>query len=161
MKDIAQRAGISQTGLAHHFPDKRQLMLAVLEERERQESALAADSHEPDFLHAQLAIARDSSRSAGLLQLHTTISAEAIEADHPAHEFYLDRYDNLRTFLSALFEMQRDHGRLKADADPQALANLFVAAIDGLQLQWLYHPEQVDIAESLEALIDALISDVY
>jgi hypothetical protein len=56
--------------------------------------------------------------------------------------------------------MQQSRGYVRVSASPTALANLFVAALDGLQLQWLYNPDEVDVAESLEALIDALLSDV-
>ncbi len=39
MRQIAARVGISETGLAHHFPGKTDLILAVLQEREREDSA--------------------------------------------------------------------------------------------------------------------------
>ncbi|MEN2739652.1 TetR/AcrR family transcriptional regulator [Microbacterium sp. X-17] len=161
MKDIAQRAGISQTGLIHHFPDKAALLVEVLKERDLQMSSIMRSTDQHDFFHAQLDVVRDNALRPGLLQLHTTISAEATDAEHPAHELYRERYDNLRTYLTALFEMHQAKGLLRVDASPRALASLFVAALDGLQLQWLYHPEEVDVAESLQALVDALLKGIY
>jgi len=160
MKEIAAKAGISQTGLLHHFPNTRSLLMEVLEERSLQESSILHAAAEKDFFHAQLSVVRDNETRPGMIQLHTTISAEATDADHPAHDRYRKRYDDLRAYLVALFEMQQSRGYVRVSASPTALANLFVAALDGLQLQWLYNPDEVDVAESLEALIDALLSDV-
>ena len=109
-----------------------------------------------DFFHAQLRVARDNESRPGLLQLHTTISAEATDGDHPAHDLYRQRYDNLRKHLEGVLRTAQVDGDVPASASPRALANLFVGALDGLQLQWLYNPEQVDVAESLEALIEML-----
>lgn len=158
MRDIAQRAGISQTGLMHHFRTKTELLDQVLVERERQERTIMESAVERDFFHAQLAIVRDNELRPGMLQLHTTISAEATDPDHPAHTRYRKRYDDLRTFLVSLIEAEQARGALRVDASPSALANLFVASLDGLQLQWLYNPDEVDVAASVEALIDALLA---
>lgn len=160
MRDIAQRAGISHTGLMHHYPDKAGLLIEVLQARDSQMSQLV-HSQRGDFLRAQIEVSRDNASRPGMIQLHTIISAEATEAAHPAHELYRTRYADLRTFLTAYFEMQRDHDRLRLAAPPAALANLFVAAIDGLQLQWVYHPDEVDVAESLTALVNALVPEPY
>ncbi|MGP2442698.1 TetR/AcrR family transcriptional regulator [Streptomyces sp. JW3] len=160
MKDIAQRAGISQTGLMHHFPDKAGLLIEVLRRRDEQMSELMETTGERDFFHAQLGVVRDNESRPGLLQLHTTISAEATDAGHPAHTLYRQRYDDLRLYLETLFERERGTGHLRTDASPRALANLFVGALDGLQLQWLYNPAEVDVAESLEALVDTLLTDI-
>lgn len=160
MKDIAQRAGISQTGLLHHFPDKAGLLIEVLQERDEQMSQLmSAHEGHTDFLHAQLELVRDNEHRPGLLQLHTMISAEATAEDHPAHDLYRERYDNLRTYLTAIFEALRDRGDLRVSTDPRVLANLFIGALDGLQLLWLYNPAEVDIVESLTALIDTLLPE--
>lgn len=160
MRDIAQRAGISHTGLLHHFPTKGGLLIEVLQARDVQMAQLI-QSERRDFLHAQIEVERDNASRPGMIQLHTIISAEATDAAHPAHDLYRERYADLRIFLTAFFEMQRDHDRLRLAAPPAALANLFVAAIDGLQLQWLYHPDEVDVAESLTALVNALVTEAY
>lgn len=159
MKEIAHRAGISQTGLMHHFPDKAELLLEVLHERDRQmRQQMEASAAEHDFFHSQLEVVRDNERRPGLLQLHTMISAEATDEHHPVHDLYRERYDNLRQHLEALLDESRAAGTLTAPGSSRALANLFVAALDGLQLQWLYNPDEVDVAESLGALVEILDS---
>ncbi|MFI5891147.1 TetR family transcriptional regulator [Actinoplanes sp. NPDC051513] len=40
MKDTAKRAGISYTGLLRHFPRKEELLVALLEARALQSTAL-------------------------------------------------------------------------------------------------------------------------
>lgn len=157
MRDIAQRAGISQTGLNHHFPDKADLLVQVLAARARQQEALIGTVSKRDFFDAQLSVIRDNEHRPGMLELHSTISAEATSVDHPAHELYRKRYDDLRQYLTSAFELLREEGDLDSPAPVSALANLFVGALDGLQLQWLYNPAEVDVAGSIEALLWVLI----
>ncbi|GAA2165770.1 TetR/AcrR family transcriptional regulator [Actinomadura napierensis] len=95
MKDVARRAGISYTGLLHHFPGKEDLLLAVLEFRTEQSARLleAAGGRDPagrplEGLRGMLAVTADNALNPGLLELHCVISGEATSPDHPAHAYY-------------------------------------------------------------------------
>jgi len=153
MKEIAQRAGISQTGLLHHFSGKAELLAEVLASHERETAKIVRDADDLHTLQAQLQVAHLNEARPGMVQLHTILSSEATVSDHPAHEVYRARYDNLRLHLTRIFAELRGRGRLKVDTEPEILANLLVAVMDGLQLQWLYNPGTVDVPASIESFI--------
>jgi len=151
MKDIAERAGISQTGLLHHFDSKAELLVEVLAAHERETAAIVREADDLDVLQTQLRVARANKARPGLIQLHSIISSEATADGHPAHELYRARYDSLRLHLTRIFAELRGRGRLKLDTRQEVLANLLIAAIDGLQMQWPGDPATVgpEVSEDL------------
>ncbi|MFE6867895.1 TetR family transcriptional regulator C-terminal domain-containing protein [Kitasatospora sp. NPDC057692] len=109
----------------------------------------AAGSAEPP--HS--AVLRHNASTPGLVKLFVDLAAAAAEPDHPAHDFFEQRYERLRIRLAERIE----HGV----ADPAAvdaawLARIFIAAADGLQLQWLLNPD-IDMAADVERLGEVLI----
>lgn len=140
MKEIAERAGISQTGLLHHFDSKAELLVEVLAAHERETAAIVREADDLDILRTQLRVVHANEARPGLIQLHSVISSEATTDGHPAHELYRARYHSLRLHLTRIFAELRGRGRLKVDTRPEILANLLIAVIDGLQIQWLYNP---------------------
>lgn len=159
MKDVAARAEISITGLSHHFPTKADLLDAVLRRRYEHTAAIVQALPRADALKAQAQVIYDNSKRPGIIQLHTTISAEAVNVDHPAHAFYTQRLDDFRQYLTGAFEDARDAGLLKTDAEPAVLASLYIAVQDGLQLQWLYNPDAIDLEEGVRTFVRS-IADV-
>ncbi|MFP3670184.1 TetR/AcrR family transcriptional regulator, partial [Priestia sp. SIMBA_032] len=87
MKDIADRAGISQRGLAHHFASKFDLLSAVLSVREQESASLLAPSpsgHPVDALESMLEVIADNNKRPGLVELYSILAAEGTTEDHPA-----------------------------------------------------------------------------
>ncbi|MFP3813326.1 TetR family transcriptional regulator C-terminal domain-containing protein, partial [Bacillus sp. SIMBA_005] len=85
-----------------------------------------------------LLIVAEDSIHPDLVELHTTIASEATSREHPAHDHYARRYENVRTFATRVFEALAEQGRLRSPLTPAQLGASFVALMDGLQLQWLY-----------------------
>jgi AcrR family transcriptional regulator len=159
MKDIARRAGISQTGLLHHFPTKADLLIGVLQERAEQEARIVLSGDRFPLISAQTRVISDNERRAGLIQLHSTISTEATAPGHPAHAIYKGRYDSLRLQLTREFSELAKLNRLRVETAPHVLADLYVAVIDGLQVQWLYDPSAVDISVRFRAFLQTVLKD--
>ncbi|MDX3229945.1 TetR/AcrR family transcriptional regulator [Streptomyces sp. ME19-01-6] len=159
MKDIAERAGISQTGLLHHFGSKAELLVEVLAAHERETAAIVREADDLDVLQTQLRVVHANKARPGLIQLHSIISSEATADGHPAHELYRARYDSLRLHLTRIFAELRGRGRLKVDTRPEVIANLLIASIDGLQMQWLYNPGAVDVSTGIEAFLAGVVDD--
>jgi len=67
-------------------------------------------------------------------------------------EFVQARYLRVRTDLAERVRAGQRSGAIAADVDPDDAAALVVAASDGLQLQWLLAPDDVDVRRSLELL---------
>ncbi|MBO0511798.1 TetR family transcriptional regulator C-terminal domain-containing protein, partial [Streptomyces beijiangensis] len=65
---------------------------------------------------------------------------------HPAHAFFRDRYAVSRTITADTLRKLQEEGRLSPGLDPERLALMVFALIDGLQMQWLHDPD-VDMAD--------------
>jgi AcrR family transcriptional regulator len=153
MKDVARRAGISQRGLVHHFPSKEDLLLDVLTLREEESSELLAAERDLGMILGMLTVVRYNAGRPRLLELQTVLGAEATSPEHPAHDRFVARYDGLRATLTTLFGALRERGELTTDLDAATLATMYIALIDGVQEQWLYNRDAVDIDATLKAFL--------
>jgi AcrR family transcriptional regulator len=141
LRAIADEVGVTHAALRHYFGSLEELLVAVYRESERHE--VAHDAHDPDATPIELM--RDWTESnrevPGLVQLYSTLVATALEEGHPvAREFATERFARTRAELAERVRHNQAEGRLRADADPDAVAALVVAASDGLQTQWLLDP---------------------
>lgn len=156
LREIAARCGISHPGLLHHFPTKQALLLAVLERRD--ETGLAAVRAAGDTGAAELfglvdLVAENVSRP-DIVELFATLSAEATSRAHPAHGFFADRYRRTVATLTETYQRARADGSLRAELDPAAAARELVALMDGLQIQWLFDPDSVDMPAMVRAHLE-------
>ena len=155
---IAAEVGVSRQGVLHHFPSKVKLLVAVLQRRDEEDTTVAAEMMER---HGSLVEAFDAWRQyradrLGLAQLYTVLSAESVDPAHPAHDYFVDRYRNLRTRLIADITGLQAEGRLAQSLSPETLASLFIAIMDGLQLQQQLDGEALDADSVLVDLLRAL-----
>jgi AcrR family transcriptional regulator len=145
---IAGRAGLSEPGLLHHFPSKEHLLTAVLEERDDTEIERTRRAVEEEHRTRAETLVDLCRRNAGkreLVRLFTVLAAESVDEDHPAHDWFVERYRRIRALIVENLGREQQQGRLAADADLDALAVQIVAMFDGLQLQWLLDREEVDM----------------
>ncbi|GAB0107118.1 TetR/AcrR family transcriptional regulator [Nocardia sp. JMUB6875] len=159
--EIADRCGLSQPGLLHYFPNKAALLSAVLDYRDRLDyDRLGFDQqlHGKDALLRLAQLVDHNMHVPGLVRLFTVLTSEAVTADHPAHEWALNRYRNLQTYLSGALQAGIDDGSIRAGIDPAVIARQVFAMMDGLQLQWLVDPDTVDMTTLFRAYIDELIA---
>ncbi len=149
LADIAKAAGVTEPGLLHHFPSKTHLLMEVLAERDRidhERFSPAAGGGTGDLLASLQALVEYNQTVPGLVQLFTVLVAESIDSQHPGHEFFMRRYQSLRQkSLEAVRQAQRQ-GLMRDDLPAEDLVVLVYALMDGLQIQWLFEPEAVDLA---------------
>jgi AcrR family transcriptional regulator len=151
LREIAESVGLSQAGLLHHFSSKEELFAEVLRKRDEVDSAvggLGTDWTEP--FGGLVGIVRHNAEVPGLVQLYATISAEAADPDHPGHDYFVSRYDQIVAGLEGYIRSEQAAGRVRDGADPRTLARLAVAVADGMQVQWLLDPS-ADMADAIEA----------
>ncbi len=96
-----------------------------------------------------VSIVQHNSAEPGLVRLFVAMSAESTATDSPARFFFTDRYRKLRAGIAADIRRQQDDGTIAADVDA---ASVLIAAADGLQIQWLLDPDQVDMGVQLTRL---------
>ncbi|WP_427118142.1 TetR/AcrR family transcriptional regulator [Pseudarthrobacter scleromae] len=157
LTEVADRVGMSLTGLQHHFPDKDSLLAAVLEERDRRAAGRVPAGSGIDALEGLLGMLRESEKNPGLMELQCVLSAEATSVDHPAHDYFQRRYSTLRHQAVAGFEEMASRGDLVSDIDPHQLAAMVIALVDGLQLQWLLDHDAVNVEAAVRTFIRTFI----
>jgi AcrR family transcriptional regulator len=145
---IAEEAGMTTAGLLHHFRSKEQLLVAVLVERDRSDGArhhlrgmqgLAA-------LDRLVELVEFNTLVPGLVRAFTVLMGEAVSEEHPAREWFERRYPKRRDNIAAALRAGIDAGEIRSDVDSGAVAAEIIAMMDGLQVQWLLNPDQVDLA---------------
>ena len=77
------------------------------------------------------------------------------DPEHPAHDYFLERYRSLRERIADDLRSRQAEGRLRPDADPERLATSLIALADGLQVQWMLDPT-LDMAAELDATLRLL-----
>ncbi|UVY84020.1 TetR/AcrR family transcriptional regulator [Brachybacterium sp. NBEC-018] len=157
MSQVAEAAGISPSGLAHHFPSKKALLGAVLAYRDvmDNEGGLRLDD-EPWTCFDQLVdVAAVNSTRHQLVLLYTTMVGEAVTEDHPAHPWMAGHFRDVLASLSACLIRDQELGRVRADAPVGTIARQMVALMDGLQVQWLLD-DSVDMVAILRQYVDDL-----
>jgi AcrR family transcriptional regulator len=149
MADIAKAADLTEPGLLHHFPSKTALLTAVLAERDRANDErfhiyLAGENQ--DLLASLLKLAEHNETVPGLVQLFTILAAESIQEQHPGHDFFQRRYEAVRAQGVAVLRQAQARGEVRVDVAAEDLIVMVFAMMDGLQIQWLYDPDKVDMA---------------
>jgi AcrR family transcriptional regulator len=157
LREVAAAAGMSQSNLLHHFASKEELLLAVLERRDDLGGAEDPRAKEGTFDERIVARAQLNEGIPGLIALYSVLSAEATTIDHPGRDFFLHRYDTLRTGYEDEFEALRRQGRLREGVEPATAAASVIALWEGIQLQWLYTPGVIDVGATLRAYLDLVI----
>lgn len=162
LRDIAAHAGLTHAGLLHHFPGKEALLLEVLSLRDQVDAQslfpgiLRPDAPEPEpaeRLHRLVEVVVRNTRTPGLVALYAKLAAEASDPEHPAHEYFVKRYRVLRREMTELLEALFATAGPEAEGDPAAVAQQWLALMDGLQTQWLLEPDTVDMAEQVRAFL--------
>jgi AcrR family transcriptional regulator len=155
LRSVADALGITHAALRHYFPSRDELLLAVYREHEVREQGA------PERMKSAIGDMRESAARnravPGLVQLYTTLSADAVQEGHPAtREFMRERFTRLRADLAELIRRDQSSGRIRDDLDAEDLASLSIAVSDGLQVQWLLDPEAVD-GERVLRLLERIV----
>jgi AcrR family transcriptional regulator len=160
---LAAQCGISRAGLLHHFPTKESLLLAVLEERDREELARFRENGSANrdglgVLRGMIDLVEYNSKQYGIVELYAVLSAEATAPDHPAHDYFVERYKRIRAGTAWALGRAQAEGYLVEGTDVADLAIELTSLIDGLQLQWLLAPQEVDMPAQLRKRIQQLVN---
>ena len=87
------------------------------------------------------------------------VSAEATAADHPAHAYFVRRYENsVAGARIAPTNKRAGTGALRGGVAPAAAGRQLIALMDGLQVQWLLGDCATDMAGVLRAHIQAQLT---
>jgi Bacterial regulatory proteins, tetR family. len=161
VKEIADAVGLSQAGLLHYFDSKEHMFTEVLRKRDELD-AMAFDARSevaaaPLDLEALTAvfldIVRRNAQTPGLVELFSRLAVDAVDPDHPAHAFFLSRGAALRSALVRGVRAGQDAAVIDPAVDAELFSRMFVALVDGIQLQWMLDPT-VDMTAAVQAMFD-------
>lgn len=158
LRDIADKVGMSLAGLLHHFTTKSELLSGVLALRDeiavRDFGSMEGPGEERVRNYLQLIIGNESVR--GLAELYCILSAEATAADHPAHDYFIQRYEFVSGLMYDAFADLAAHGQLRPGVDPKEAAIDLLALSDGIQLQWLLRPEVTGMSATIRRYLESI-----
>ncbi|GAA0673610.1 TetR/AcrR family transcriptional regulator [Kitasatospora atroaurantiaca] len=156
VRDIAERVGLTDAGVLHHFGSREALLTAVLEARD----IAAAETYGEEAAFWRPEMLAKNAETPGLVKLFVDLAAAAAEPEHPAHDFFAERYRVLRQRIAGAVAAGRPSGEPASPAgqacDADWAARVLLAATDGLQLQWLLDPS-IDMASDIARLRDVLL----
>jgi AcrR family transcriptional regulator len=160
LRSIGERVGVSSAALVQYFGTKEGLLAAVLEEWARESRPVGADGlRGVAWLRSMREAMVYNATHRGLIELFLTLTAEATNPGHPARTFVQHRYGMV------VAEHQRHLHEAVADgevtpmseAEVELEARLFVAAMDGIELQWLLD-QRVDLLELFDRFVDVTLA---
>ncbi len=158
LKQVAELEGISEAGILHHFKSKGQLLISVLEYRDRisEFDFPSENSSGERFIAGWLNLITHNMDNKGIVELFCILSAEATAEDHPAHAYFKERYKFVNELTCKYFELLHNEGKLREGIEPAAAANALIAVSDGLQVQWLLDPSW-DMLEGHRAFFRSIL----
>jgi AcrR family transcriptional regulator len=153
LRDVASRAGISHTGLLHHYPDKIALLEAVLDDRLAGAAAVyQLESHDGEtFLRALVEVAEHDVQDPTTIALFTRLAAETVSPGHPAHAYFARWYVTIRDRLEEAYTDLDARGVYLGTISPKLAALQTASMRDGLNLQWLLEPGAFDLAGAIRS----------
>nr|AGU09820.1 Bacterial regulatory protein, tetR family [uncultured organism] len=160
IREIAERVGMSQAGLLHHFSNKNELLAGVLELRDLESRRLSNldDSDGLERIRGLVNVVGYNSSVPGLVELHCVLSAEATAPDHPAHSYFVNRYKYVVGFATESFQSALAAGQLIDGVDPGSAARSLIALMDGMQVQWLLDRDSIDMVEETRRYVRSLLT---
>lgn len=159
LQRVADRVGGTPTAVLKLFGTKEKLLIAVLDHwGDETRQIVAQGTVENAYLDGFNMLMSYHVAHKGLLQLYTTMAAEASSPQHPAHEFMTARYRNTLEDMRGRFRVSSISGHLApmGEEDVAHEAECLLAVLDGLEIQFLLNPE-FDLERSFAAYVEKVL----
>jgi len=158
VNEIARAVGITQTGVLHHFAGgKLALLTAVLQQRDALAEENLRGKTGREFLAALVEISRVQAGQRGVVQLYRNLSTEAVDPEHPAHNYFRERLGRIIEAVTRAFSEVLAEDGLKPGIEPRAAALNTLAMTEGLEALWLQGLD-VDMAEGIRWHINGFLA---
>lgn len=139
---VAKAVGLSTPGVLHHFPDKRALLIAVLEDRGNPAADEVVQGYGDltvaEALNLMVRTAQQNLRNREVIRLEHLCALAPGDSAEIAGEWSRARLARMRTEIEAVAERALRDGEISGDPpDTENIAGLVIAAFLGLEHQWL------------------------
>ncbi|TLM83559.1 TetR/AcrR family transcriptional regulator [Pseudarthrobacter sp. NamE2] len=157
--EVASRAGMSETAMLYHFPTRDHILVAAMELADSDSRTVLTDQ----FLGSEAQqgewpppeLARLSAEDEAVTRLFFALSAEAVNTDHPAHQYLKDHQEQTVLHFADGIRRRQSNGYALPGLDPHAVARQVAAVWSGLRMQWLVNPT-FDLASEVSQAFKAL-----
>lgn len=160
---IGKRAGVHHATVLYHFKSSRELLLAVLQERDRlflEYSRDVLDRGGLEALRLLPFVGRFNVEHPVWSRLFTVLQAENLDPGAEAHDYFVERHDEARTLALELLRSAKRRGEIRKDADLEATADTILAFTAGINVQSFLDPKNVDVVAAYRRFTDMLIGDL-
>jgi AcrR family transcriptional regulator len=143
LQQVADKVGGTPAAVLKLFGTKEKLLIAVLEHWGTETAKIVlGGTVENAYLDGFNRLMSYHVAHKGLLQLYTTMAAEASSPEHPAYEFMTNRYRTTLEQMRDRFRRASEAGHLVAmtEEDIAHEAEYLLAVLDGLEIQFLLNP---------------------
>lgn len=153
---VAEQVGMTDAGVLYHFTTKQDLVLAVLEQfdRDAKHDLRLDELSGIEMLRSARTWGVGMELVPEIQSLLVVLTAEHLHADGPVRDYIRRRYRLILARFSEAFAHAAAAGDLRHDLDPDLEASALVAHLDGIRLQWFLLDGAVSMGDSVKACID-------
>jgi AcrR family transcriptional regulator len=157
LQALADRVGMTATGLLYYFGTKERLLREVVAERDRADQLPPGEALTLSSLRA---LGQHNTETAMLTRLYVVLAAESIDEQDPLHEFFVERYEMARSLVRDIMVDEQKRGTVRLDVDIDQIAIEVIATLMGLEIQWLTDPSRLDLGDATAAYVDRLVAEL-
>lgn len=153
LREIGRALNIEPAHILYYFNSREDLLQSVImrwdeDARAAAPARIVTLDNFAEQLQRNIAIP-------GVVHLYLNFAAEAVDPNHPAHEFFKQRFERVAATLAQRIRDEQAKGTIRASVDPESNARQLIAMADGLQLQSLVNPS-VNAAQYMIHAINSL-----
>ena len=168
LEDIAQEAKVTRGAIYHHFGNKADLYIALIDQASGQGEKLVQQAVEKGgefediisrILTSYFNLLEDDRRFRDVVALNLSNMGVSYDLKALARQ----RYDEAQTLvenIGGFFQTAITNGQLRPDLDPEAAARALLAYQNGLAMLWLANPDVFSVKDNAEALIDVFLRGI-
>src|SRR6185369_7500752 len=160
---IASAAGVTKGALYYHFRDKEELLFEAVKDQTAafEERVVGSVSPVTDPAAALQEIARVCVQIAtrnNLRRFILTLMVEALDTNPRLSQAFRDILRRFRSYLAGIVRLGQEQGVFRSDVEASRAAQLFAGGVIGAELQHYQDPERVDLAATMQGVVDQLVA---
>jgi TetR/AcrR family acrAB operon transcriptional repressor len=156
---IARAAGVTKGALYYHFRDKEELLLGALDDRiggfERVVLERVTELKDPvAALYAVADICVEQATRSNHRRFLLTLMVEALDTHPDLSGRFREMMRRFRDFLANTVSIGQRKAVFRDDVDAALAAQLFVAGIFGIEMQYYQDPQKVDLRNAMRSVTE-------
>lgn len=163
LKAIGERAGVHHATVLYHYRTSRELLVAVLKERDRRYLEFTREVFREGGLKPLENLplmARFNLQNHVWAKLFTVLQAENFDEGSDLHDYYIERRNTGRRMLEEFLREAKERGDVRGDVDDTLTVDTIMAFAAGVQVYYLMDPTRVDPVALYERFTAMLLGDV-